>query len=74
MIRLAPEHKFPASIEDSVAGLNHLLSNATELGLDKNRVYVMGKGAGMYCGFGWTPHSILYRRFIKVPLNSRAIC
>ena len=44
--RLAPEHPFPAPIEDCYAGLRWLASSADELGLDRSRVAIGGGSAG----------------------------
>ncbi|KAL8308932.1 hypothetical protein RB593_006981 [Gaeumannomyces tritici] len=47
--RLAPEHKYPASIEDSVAALRWLLSpedGVAKLGLDRTRFALGGASAG----------------------------
>ena len=44
--RLAPEHKFPAAVEDSVAAYRWLRSHGREIGADPTRVGVAGDSAG----------------------------
>ncbi len=44
--RLAPEHPYPAPLEDCYAGLKWLVENASELGLDSSRVIIAGGSAG----------------------------
>lgn len=44
--RLAPEHPFPAPIDDGLAAFRHIRDNATAFGVDANRLAVGGDSAG----------------------------
>jgi acetyl esterase len=44
--RLAPEHKFPAAVDDAIAATKWIASHANEFGIDASRLLVGGDSAG----------------------------
>jgi acetyl esterase/lipase len=44
--RIAPEHPFPAPVEDCYSGLKWLFDNADSVGVEKSRIAVGGASAG----------------------------
>ena len=44
--RLAPEHKFPAAVDDAIAATRWIAGNGKRLGIDASRLAVGGDSAG----------------------------
>src|SRR3984885_591599 len=44
--RLAPEHKFPAAVDDAIVATEGIAGNARQLGIDASRLTVGGDSAG----------------------------
>jgi acetyl esterase len=44
--RLAPEHKFPAAVEDALAATHWIADHAPEIGIDRGQIAVGGDSAG----------------------------
>lgn len=64
--RLAPEHPFPAAVEDAVAGYRWLLDR----GADPGRIAIAGDSAGG----GLTVAAMLAARARGLPLPAAAVC
>src|SRR5439155_10829866 len=46
--RLAPEHRFPAPVHDVRQGLRYVRAHARELGIDPDRIALLGLSAGAH--------------------------
>jgi acetyl esterase/lipase len=44
--RLAPEHRFPAALEDALAAVSHVSAAARDFGIDPARIGICGDSAG----------------------------
>ncbi len=44
--RLAPEHRFPAAVDDAIAALEHVMADAQALRIDATRIAAAGDSAG----------------------------
>ncbi len=44
--RLAPEHRFPAAVDDTITATSWIATNADKLGIDAGRLHVGGDSAG----------------------------
>jgi len=44
--RLAPEHPYPAALEDAYSVLSHVSRNSSDLNIDRNRIAIGGESAG----------------------------
>ncbi|MBV8977497.1 MAG: alpha/beta hydrolase [Alphaproteobacteria bacterium] len=44
--RLAPEHKFPAAVDDALSAIDWIAAHAGEIGIDAGRIAVGGDSAG----------------------------
>jgi acetyl esterase len=59
--RLAPEHRFPAAVEDTCSAWIWLLKNVEKLGGDPSKIFVAGESAGANLSVGLTL-ATTYRR------------
>lgn len=67
--RLAPETRFPGSLHDNFAALTWLHDNADALGVDRERIVVMGESAGG----GHAASLALFARDRKVPVKAQIL-
>jgi acetyl esterase len=56
--RLAPEHKFPAAVEDAIASVSWVSAQASSLGIDAARLVVGGDSAGATLGAVVCQHAL----------------
>ena len=60
--RLAPEHKFPAGLEDCYAAAKRLFTDYRELRLDPERITLIGDSAGGI----WQPRCRFWREYREI--------
>lgn len=65
--RLCPEYAFPVPFKDGVSCLKYLIDNAAELGIDEQRVIIMGDSAGAEISAGLA----LYCSAHKIPIRKQ---
>jgi len=68
--RLAPEHPYPAAVEDSYAALEWLNASAKELGVDPAKVAISGDSAG---GGIAASLALMVRDRGKIPLKAQVL-
>ena len=44
--RLAPEHPYPAAVDDCLETVKYVFDNAEELGIDQTKIVLTGDSAG----------------------------
>ena len=60
--RLAPEHKFPAAVEDAIAATDFVWRNAAALGIDPDRLIIGGDSAGATLAAVVCQHALQHAR------------
>ena len=68
--RRAPEHRFPAALDDAYAAFVWTAEHAAELGVDPSRLAIMGDSAGG----GLTVATLVAIRDAKLPLPGAGAC
>jgi len=56
---LAPENPFPCGIEDCVRAFQHVVKHRRELGVDSQRIFVMGDSAGANLAINVSQHQVV---------------
>ena len=67
---LAPEHRFPTQIEQAAAALSWLHEHAAELGIDPDRIGVMGTSAGASIAASLT---LVARDRLRIPIRLQVL-
>lgn len=67
--RLAPEHPFPAAVDDSLAALEWIAAHGAAMGVDPTRLSVMGDSAGG----GLAAVAALHARDAGLPLRAQIL-
>lgn len=57
---LAPENPFPCGIEDCIRAFQHVVNHRRELGVDAERIFVMGDSAGANLAINVSQHQVLH--------------
>lgn len=71
--RHAPQHKFPAQLEDVQTALQYIQDHADELEVDTERMAIMGRSAGGHLAMlaAYQPHGMKFRAVVNYygPIN-----
>ncbi|PTT29303.1 alpha/beta hydrolase [Pseudomonas sp. HMWF021] len=72
--RLAPEHRFPAGLEDGEDALSWLAENATSLGLDTTRVAFGGDSAGATLATVLAIQAVVQPQTVAIAPKAQLLC